>query len=138
VFELTGQPISSFQTDWSREAVRHEAIWFGLMWDRDALNKRINARVKTMLEQGWIDETRALLNRYGQLSKTAAEATGYHELIEHLQGRMSLDDAVEQIKIATRQLARKQMKWFRRFPKVVWLKGDQSVEENVSQIVGAM
>src|SRR5687767_4802162 len=114
VHELTGQPISALQKEWGDPTPRHRAVWIGLDWDRDALNRRINARVKLMMEAGWLDETRALLDRYGELSKTAAEATGYAELIAHLRGRMSLDDAVEQIKIATRQLARRQMKWFRR------------------------
>jgi tRNA dimethylallyltransferase len=78
-----------------------------------------------MIESGWVEETRALLERFGSLSKTASEATGYAELIEHLRGNATLDDAVEQIKIATRQLARRQMKWFRRFANVRWLAGDQ-------------
>jgi tRNA dimethylallyltransferase len=135
VFELTGRPISSFQNEWSSGAMRHQAIWFGLDWDREALNRRINARVKAMIEAGWLEETRALLGRYGELSRTAAEATGYHELIEHLLGRLSLDDAIEQIKIATRQLARRQMKWFRRFTQVRWLKGDRPLEELTNDVV---
>jgi tRNA dimethylallyltransferase len=135
VHELTGRPISSFQTEWSSGQMRHNAIWFGLDWDRDALNRRINARVRLMVQQGWLDETRDLLKRYGRLSKTAAEATGYHELIEHLEGRLSLDDAIEQIKIATRQLARRQMKWFRRFGNVTWLKGDRLPEDLVNDVV---
>jgi tRNA dimethylallyltransferase len=132
VFELTGKPISSLQTAWTRGELRHQATWIGLSWEREALNRRINARVKQMLEQGWLDETRALLQRYGSLSKTAAEATGYAELIAHVQGQLPLDDAVERIKIATRQLARRQMKWFRRFPKVHWLAGDRPLEDLVS------
>src|SRR5262245_40914593 len=76
VFELTGRPISSFQTAWTSGQVRHDATWVGLNWDRDALNRRINARVKQMMQQGWLDETRALIERYCSLSKTAAEATG--------------------------------------------------------------
>ena len=52
-------------------------MWVGLDWDREALNRRINARVKAMIEAGWVEETRALLDRYGALSSTAAEATGY-------------------------------------------------------------
>jgi tRNA dimethylallyltransferase len=135
VHELTGKPISSFQTDWASEQQRHPATWVGLMWDKDALNRRINARVKQMIEAGWLDETRRLLATSGGLSFTAAEATGYRELILHLQGKLSLDDAVEQIKIATRQLARRQMKWFRRFPNVKWLNGDQPIEELASQIL---
>ena len=131
VHELTGQPISSLQKEWGDGAQRHQAVWVGLDWDRDALNRRINARVKGMMEAGWLQETKQLLDRYGELSKTAAEATGYAELIAHLRGREKLDDAVEQIKIATRQLARRQMKWFRRFPDVTWIAGDRALEEKV-------
>ncbi len=104
VYELTGRPISSFQTDWESATVRHEAAWVGLLWDREELNRRINVRVKAMLAAGWLEETRGLLDRFGGLSPTAVEATGYHELIEHLRGRLSLDDAIERIKIATRSL----------------------------------
>jgi tRNA dimethylallyltransferase len=138
VFELTGKPISSFQTAWASGETRHDAIWFGLDWDREAINCRINARVKLMLEQGWLDEVRVLVSRYGELSKTAAEATGYRELIDHLHRRLSLVDATEQIKIATRQLARRQMKWFRRFRNVRWLAGDRSPDALAEQVIGTI
>jgi tRNA dimethylallyltransferase len=135
VFELTGQPISSFQTEWSQQGRRHAATWIGLSWEKEALNRRINVRVKDMIAAGWVDEVRMLLSRYGELSHTAAEATGYRELIEHVRGNMSLDDAIEQIKIATRQLARRQMKWFRRFAEVRWLAGDQDVDALAEQAI---
>jgi tRNA dimethylallyltransferase len=135
VFELTGKSISSFQTDWDAPTLRHPAIFFGLLWDKDAINRRINARVKSMIAAGWVDETRRLLEQFGDLSMTAAEATGYRELIAHVRGEMKLDDAIEQIKISTRQLARKQMKWFKRFPNVSWLPGDRMVEENAAAIL---
>ena len=135
VFELTGQGISTFQTDWTNPGRRHAAVWFGLSWDKDELHRRINARVKQMIEAGWVEETRALVDRYGTLSKTASEATGYAELIDHIYGRSSLEDVVEQIKIATRQLARRQMKWFRRFRDVRWLRGDQPSEALCDQIL---
>jgi tRNA dimethylallyltransferase len=135
VHELTGQPISSLQREWGEAAPRHPAVWVGLDWDRDALNRRINTRVKAMMEAGWLGETKQLLARYGDLSQTAAEATGYAELIAHLRGQGKLDDAVEQIKIATRQLARRQMKWFRRFRNVTWLKGDAPLEEKVARVM---
>lgn len=137
VFELTGRPISSFQTEWTNPATRHPALWVGLNWDRNVLHRRINARVKAMLTAGWLEETHQLLAEYGTLSRTAAEATGYRELIEHLQGRMKLDDASEQIKIATRQLARRQMKWLRRFPRVMWLPGEAPVEQNAQAVMEA-
>jgi tRNA dimethylallyltransferase len=135
VYELTGKPISSLQTDWESPAARHEATWIGLSWEKESLNQRINARTRAMMSAGWLEETRDLLARYGALSKTASEATGYHELIEHIEGCMGLDEAVEEIKIATRQLARRQMKWLRRFPNVRWLKGDASLEANVDEVL---
>ncbi len=135
VYELTGKPISSFQTDWESGQLRHKAQWFGLNWEKEELNKRINQRSKQMMQSGWLEEAKALLEKYGTLSKTAYEATGYHELFEHLQGRMSLDDAIEQIKIATRQLARRQMKWFRRWNQIQWLDGKTAIEENVNRIL---
>jgi tRNA dimethylallyltransferase len=134
VYELTGRPITSFQTDWAAPKFRHAAVWVGLNWDKDVLNRRINARVKAMITAGWVDETRALLARCGSLSKTAAEATGYADLSAHLEGKVRLEDAVEQIKIGTRQLARKQMKWFRRWGQVTWLAGDGG-EANVERAI---
>lgn len=139
VFELTGQPISSFQTHWEeKNPPRYAAAWVGLDWDREVLNRRINARTRAMMEAGWLEEVRALLQKYGTLSQTAAEATGYAELIAHVQGRMSLDEATEQIKIGTRQLARRQMKWLRRFPNVRWLRGDQAIDALVEATLRAI
>lgn len=135
VYELTGQPISSWQTEWSDGTPRHQAIWFGLHWDREELNRRINARTRQMMLSGWLEETRALLNRYGRLSKTASQAAGYQHLIDHLQGRLTLDEAVEQVKISTRQLARRQVKWFRRFENVTWLDGRMPVEDLLSRVL---
>jgi len=132
VFELTGKPISSFQTDWQSPAALHQAVWIGLSWDRAALNRRINLRVQQMVAAGWLAETRSLLDCFGDLSPTAGKATGYAELIEHLHGKCSLDEAIEQIKIATRQLARRQMKWFRRFPNVHWINADRPLDQILS------
>jgi len=69
------------------------------------------------------------------LSQTAAEATGYRELIDHVAGKTTLDGAFERIKIATRQLARRQMKWFRRFREVKWIKGDRPAEVITAEAV---
>ena len=134
VHELTGQPISSFQTHWTGGERRHAAAWVGLDWDREALNRRINARVKAMMTAGWLGEVRRLVDA-GPLSHTAAEATGYRELIDHLAGRLTLEEATEQIKIATRQLARRQMKWFRRFRDVAWLRGDLPAEHLAAAVL---
>jgi len=135
VYELTGQPISTFQTHWTNPQSRHPVRCIGLDWDRELVNRRINARTRTMLARGWVNEVRKLLEKYGELSKTAAEATGYRQLIEHVEGRVPLEDTTELIKIATRQLARRQMKWFRRFPNVHWIAGNASLQELMESVM---
>jgi tRNA dimethylallyltransferase len=133
VYELTGRPISDHQKEWGGKP-RHPATWIGLTWDKDLLNRRINARVRDMITSGWVDEVRTLLAG-PPLSRTAAEATGYAELADVLNGRASIDDAVEQIKIRTRQLARRQIKWFRRFVGVTWFDGQIAADEIARQIL---
>lgn len=128
VYELTAKPISAWQTDWPAGKHKHTARWFGLAWEKDAINRRINGRVKQMIEAGWLEETARLLDA-GGFSPTSGEATGYRMLASHLAGQISLTDAIEQIKITSRQLARRQMKWFRRFPNVTWLDGSQPIEQ---------
>ena len=133
---MTRLPISALQNEWEPAQHRHEAVWVGMLWEKDAINRRINARVKGMMTAGWLEETRGLLERYGELSKTAGEATGYAELIAHVRGRMGPEEAVEQIKIGTRQLARRQMKWFRRWGQVEWVGGEAAREELVGRVIG--
>jgi tRNA dimethylallyltransferase len=136
VFELTGKPISALQQQWDAGSPpRHQTVWVGLKWDREPLNRRINARVKDMLDAGWADEVRDLLVQYSGLSDTAKMAAGYEELARYCRGELDLHEAGEQIKIATRQLARRQMKWFKRFPDVHWLDGAAALEENVSAVL---
>lgn len=120
VYRLTGRPISERQTEWGSGRMRHEAVWVAPAWEKEELNRRINARVKQMIAAGWVEEVRRLPER---LSRTAGEAAGYGVLQRHVRGELSLADAVEEIKIATRQLARRQMKWFRRWGEVRWVAG---------------
>jgi tRNA dimethylallyltransferase len=137
VFEQTGHAISSLQTQWAARQPRHRTVWVGLSWEKSVLNRRINARVQQMIAAGWVDEVRRLMAQPGGLSQTAAAATGYRQLIEHIEGRASLSDAIEEIKIATRQLARRQMKWLRRFANVTWLEGDQATDTLVERTLAA-
>jgi tRNA dimethylallyltransferase len=133
VYELTGQTISSLQTQWDAASARHAAVWVGLNWETEPLNRRINARAKDMVAAGWLDEVARLVRLYPNWSQTARAATGYQELLDHLAGDQSLEEALEKIKIGTRQLARRQKKWFRRFSQVHWLQGDAPEEENLEK-----
>ena len=89
-----------------------------------------------MIQQGLLDEVKALLDEPQGLSPQAAQAVGYAEIINHLQGHITLDDAVEQIKINTRRLAKSQRTWFRSFTNVTWLdlQPDTTAESAADQL----
>ncbi len=93
----------------------------GLRWPRAELGARIKRRVHHMIDRGLVDEVTSLLAAPGGLSRTARQALGYKELIDHLEGRSSRSEAIEQIVVRTRQFAVRQERWFRRDPRVHWL-----------------
>ena len=93
----------------------------GLTLARDELARRIEARLDAQLAAGFLDETRALAARPEGLSRTAAQALGYRELLAHLAGACTLEEARERAVRRTRTFARRQESWFRRDPRVRWL-----------------
>lgn len=93
----------------------------GLRWSRAALTERIAQRVHRMIDLGLLHEVSALLAEPNGLSRTARQALGYKELIEHLRGDVSLDEAVQAIVLRTRQFAVRQERWFRRDPRIRWV-----------------
>jgi tRNA dimethylallyltransferase len=120
VYRLTGKPISSFQSQW-KQASSNDWTIIGLRREKTEESKRINARVKKMLDDGLVDEVKNLLAEPNPLSKQAASAIGYAEIIEYLSGQTTLDDAIELIKKNTRKFAKQQRTWFKTFPNVHWL-----------------
>jgi tRNA dimethylallyltransferase len=150
VHQITGRPISSLQQQWpqgrgrtsevgDRESSienrvsKHDWTMIGLRREKAEENKRINARAKRMIDAGLVDEVKALLAEDRPLSKQARCAMGYAEIIEHLFGRMSLEEAVELIKKNTRRLAKSQRTWFKTFKNVNWL--DVEAEEPTEEIL---
>jgi tRNA dimethylallyltransferase len=91
----------------------------GLRWSRFALHERIALRFHSMLAAGLLDEVARLASR--PMSRTARQALGYKELLEHLDGRVSLDEATDRAIARTRRLATRQERWFRRDPRIAWV-----------------
>ncbi|HUU21378.1 MAG TPA: tRNA (adenosine(37)-N6)-dimethylallyltransferase MiaA [Phycisphaerae bacterium] len=121
VYRLTGTPISELQQQWDRSRQRYDCVFIGLRRGAEDAARRINARVKRMIELGLREEVAALLAEPAGLSDQAAQALGYAEMIRHLRGEIPLDEAVEQIKINTRQFAKRQRTWFRGFRQTHWI-----------------
>ncbi len=118
VCEGSGKPFSSFGPGLGAYPPSPVAQ-IGLRWDRATLTERIAGRVHRMMSDGLLEEVRGLAEV--GLSRTAAQALGYKELLAHLDGSISLDAAVEQVIVRTRQFAVRQLRWFGRDPRVRWV-----------------
>jgi tRNA dimethylallyltransferase len=109
---------------------------FGLEVDRAELDERIACRYRHQLAGGFLEEVAALACRPAGLSRTARQALGYRELLEHVAGRLDLDGAVDQAVRRTRSFARRQQAWFRRDPRIEWVSagGPSGVAKAVAAI----
>ena len=116
----SGRPFSSFGPGLHAYPPA-PVVQVGLRWPRATLAERIERRVATMMAAGLLDEVRALVVGPVPLSRTARQALGYKELIDHLEGTRGLDEAVATIVTRTRQFAARQDRWFRRDPRIRWI-----------------
>ncbi len=119
VYEKSGKRISELQQQWESKKPRYEFIAFGLDRPRNQLYERINARVDQMIKDGLLDEARKLL-KYDR-NMISMNCFGYKELFDHLEGKISLDEAIELIKQNTRRFAKRQLTWFRKDKRIVWI-----------------
>lgn len=110
------------------------ACFLGLKVDPDILNQRIDRRVEAMIEEGLIEEVKSLLNNGFRSSITSPQAIGYKEILEALEGEISLEEAIERIKIATHRYAKKQRTWFRKDKRIHWIDANSAdVQELCTQ-----
>jgi tRNA dimethylallyltransferase len=129
----SGRPFSSFGPGMAAYPLV-ATVQLGLEWPLDELDRRIEVRAHAMVDGGLVAEVEALAARPGGLSRTARQALGYREVLEHLDGVVSLDEAVTTIVARTRQFARRQVRWFRRDPRIVWRDGRIAPEELVRTV----
>jgi tRNA dimethylallyltransferase len=140
VYHVTGKPISTLQKQWEAQGPKHDWTIIGLRREKTDASSRINRRVKNMIAAGLVDEVKALLAEDKPLSKQARCAIGYAEIIEHLNRRMSLEEATELIKKNSRRLAKGQRTWFKTFRDVHWLdvepdESSESIFERAKQVL---
>lgn len=100
-------------------------VLLGLALERSELDRRIAARLDAQMRGGLLDEVARLAGAPGGLGRTARQALGYRELLAHLEGRSSLDEAIAETLRRTRAFARRQERWFRRDPRVTWWRADE-------------
>lgn len=126
-YRLTGTTISAHQEMTKQHEGRYDPIMFCIDYDRRILYDRINKRVDIMLEEGLLDEVKGLMERGYTTALNSMKAIGYKELIAYFSGGTSLDEAVELIKQSSRRYAKRQLTWFRRDKRIIWLDADGDV-----------
>lgn len=132
VYVRSGRPISELQRQDSQNS-GIPARFYGLRTERAALVRRIEARVDRMMDDGLLDEVGRLVEQgYGN-SKVAMQAIGYKELLAYIEGKSSLEEAVDRIKAETRKYAKRQMTWFKRYEDITWY---DSMEQDADTIAG--
>ena len=132
----SGRPFSSFGPGLEQYPMDVPFVLAGLRTDREELRRRIAERFARMLDAGLLDEVRRLADGRPQapLSRTAAQALGYRELLRHVTEGEPLEACVEEAVRRTRQFARRQEAWFRRDPRIRWYEGE--IEEVATQVLG--
>ena len=107
----------------------------GIRLPRPLIDERIDERYAQQMQDGFLEEVDTLRRRPGGLSRTARQALGYKELLEHLEARLSLAGAVDLAQIRTRKFARRQERWFRRDTRITWLDTDKNPMDLLDQLL---
>lgn len=126
IYRLTGETITEHDMESKLHSDAFDAVRIVLSFeDREKLYERINKRVDIMLERGLLEEVKGLLEQGVPRDCTAMAAIGYKELVEHIEGKCSLEEAVKKIKQNSRRYAKRQLTWFRRYENAKWIYVDK-------------
>ncbi|WP_442984581.1 tRNA (adenosine(37)-N6)-dimethylallyltransferase MiaA [Schaalia sp. lx-100] len=118
VIELTGKPYSATMP---QRVYYQPTVMLGIQRPLEELDTRIAVRTQKMFDEGLVEEVRSLIPLGLREGKTASKATGYAQALAYIDGHISLDEARDSVALATRQLARRQLKWLRPDHRVIWL-----------------
>lgn len=130
-YKLTGNPISEHNEAELQKQSPYNFAYFVLTDERENLYKRIEKRVDIMMDQGLLEEVQRLKNMGYHRQMVSMQGLGYKEILDYLDGKCTLDEAVATIKLETRHFAKRQLTWFRRERDVLWLdKSKYNYDEN--------
>ena len=130
ILRATGVPPSQLRRTWSKPSPQETPLLV-LHRSPGELRKRIDARTRSMMEEGLVEETRSLLSRGLRSNPAASLALGYRQAIRHLEGEISLARCLEEIRIATWQYARRQLSWFRKQSPAIWIDLGRAPQEQI-------
>lgn len=120
IYNETGKPMSDFYINFRKHSSKYDIAFIGLTRDRSKLYDRINKRVDIMMQEGLVNEVKDILDMGYNKNLTSLQGLGYKEVIDYLDGKYGLEDAVETLKRDTRRFAKRQLTWFRRDDRIRW------------------
>ena len=134
IFHKTGKTKTEQEIESRKNGVKYNYHVFAIDMDREVLYERINKRVDIMINNGLIEEVKAILEKYEEFP-TAMQGLGYKEVVEYLDNEITKEDMIEKIKKETRHYAKRQLTWFRKNKETVWLRGEKPIQENIDIII---
>ncbi|MBQ5777607.1 MAG: tRNA (adenosine(37)-N6)-dimethylallyltransferase MiaA [Oscillospiraceae bacterium] len=127
IYNATGKTATEHDEETKRKPKRYDARYVGVNFrDREKLYERINLRVDMMIEQGLVSEVEKLLSEGVPETATSLQAIGYKELCAHIRGEKSLKEAIDEIKLASRRYAKRQITWFGRNKETKWIYAEET------------
>lgn len=137
VYKTTGKTISQIQEERKKKEVDYDLKYFVLTMDREKLYNRINHRVDKMLYMGLVDEVKKLKKMGYTPDMQSMKGIGYKEILYYLQGKATYDETVNIIKQGSRNYAKRQLTWFRRDKRAIWIDKDkfQTDAEVIAKII---
>lgn len=128
VYKVSGKPFNYYIN--GKQDKKYEFLYFVLTMDRIKLYDRINKRVDAMIDEGLLDEVKSLKETGLTADMQSMKGIGYKELLYFLEGKFTLDEAIDKIKQGSRNYAKRQLTWFRRNDDVIWIDKDKFIDDN--------
>lgn len=131
IYHSTGKTKTEQEIESRKNEVPYNYLVFAINMDKEKLHERINKRVDIMMEKGLLDECIKLKEMGYTSSIQAMQGIGYKEILFYLEGKMSLEESVDMIKQGSRNYAKRQLTWFRRDPRAIFLDKDKATSEEI-------
>jgi len=128
VYEMSGKPMSEYQQRHGFKESPFDVLKICLFIDREALYDRINRRVDQMIENGLLDEVKALLQKGYSGELKSMQSIGYRHMVDFINGKSTWDETVTTLKRDTRRFAKRQLTWFRKDSEMIWKSPDDAEE----------
>ncbi len=134
IYHQTGKTKTQLESESRLSPPPYEYIVFAINMEREKLYERINKRVDIMIDQGLIEEVKALTKKYEEFP-TAMQGLGYKEVVSYLKKEITKEEMIEKLKMETRRYAKRQLTWFRKDENIKWIDGLAPLEQNIQCIL---